>query len=361
MKNEMIAVRDTSTINENGQIITKQNGIMSRRRRFGQGELNINQNQHFIKHFLTLKNNNSNHTAISYERDIKDFFGVEQVEEIVINDIVNVTVFDAEAFILELSQYGMSSATINRKISSLSSLYKWLIKYQDNSTGFKIINYNPFGSLKEEKPRVNNKETEFLTKEECTRLLDSFNTEDILQLRNKAIISLALTTALRKSEMINIKLKDIVDYNGYDVIRVIRKGNKQDMVKIQPMVKALILDYIKRTKRTLEDNEEEYLFIGHSTNKNNKDKLDPSTLNYMMKKVCEKAGIKKKLKVHSTRHTAITLAITSGVSAEKVRDFAAHKNLATTNRYIHSIDKLKDNAGDKIDIFSEEDMVELHK
>ncbi|HAG42564.1 MAG TPA: integrase, partial [Clostridium sp.] len=60
--------------------------------------------------------------------------------------------------------------------------------------------------------------------------------------------------------------------------------------------------------------------------------------------------INKDLKVHSTRHTAITLAITEGATIEKVREFAGHKNLATTNRYVHSIDKLKNNAGDIIDI-----------
>ena len=70
----------------------------------------------------------------------------------------------------------------------------------------------------------------------------------------------------------------------------------------------------------------------------------------MMKAVCKRAGIEKHLKVHSTRHTAITLAITGGASIEKVRDFAAHRNIATTNRYVHSIDKLKENAGDYIQL-----------
>ncbi|MGL4336581.1 MAG: tyrosine-type recombinase/integrase, partial [Turicibacter sp.] len=198
---------------------------------------------------------------------------------------------------------------------------------------------------------VNNKETEFLTQEECILLLNSFNTANIVELRNKTIMSLALTTALRKSEMINIKLSDIKKFSEYDVIHIIRKGNKKDMIKIRPEVKLLIDEYINRTDRSYEENPAAYLFIGHSRNKLNNEKLDPSALNYMMKSVCKKAGIEKKLKVHSTRHTAITLAITGGASIEKVRDFAAHKNIITTNRYVHSIDKMKDNAGDLIDIF----------
>ncbi|HAX72798.1 MAG TPA: integrase [Firmicutes bacterium] len=309
------------------------------------------QNTHFITHFLNMKRSNSEHTAVSYEKDIRDFFNVNHVEDITIQDIIEVNLFHVEHYILELKNKGYASATINRKVSSLSALYKWLLKYQDNRTGTAIIRYNPFGNLKEEKPKVNNQETEFLTQEECVTLLSVFDTSNLLDLRNKAIMSLALTTALRKSEMIHIKLMDIKKYGEYDVIHVTRKGNKADMIKIRPEVLTLIEEYVSRTERDFEQDKDTYLFIGHSRNNLNNEKLDPSTLNYMIKSVCKKAGITKKLKVHSTRHTAITLAITGGASIEKVRDFAAHKNIVTTNRYVHSIDKMKNNAGDLIDIF----------
>lgn len=308
------------------------------------------QNTHFIRHFLDLKASSSRHTAISYERDILDFFQVQKVEDIRLDQIIDVNMFDVEHYLLDLKGKGCASATINRKVSSLSSLYKWLLKYQDNRTGKALLHYNPFGNLKEEKPKVNNKETEFLTSEECNRLFEIFDTKNILELRNKTILLLALTTALRKSEMINIKIKDVTTYGEYDVIHVIRKGNKKDMIKIQPGLKRLIEEYIERTNRDRVKDAESYLFIGHSRNKRNNEKLDPSSLNYMLKSICKKAGINKHLKVHSTRHTAITLAITGGASIEKVRDFAAHQNIATTNRYVHSIDKLKDNAGDYIQI-----------
>lgn len=313
-------------------------------------DLQIFRNKHFIRYFLDLRESKSKYTSRSYERDIKDFFKVTRIEEITLDDMVKVNIFHAQEFILELKEKGLSSATISRKISSLSALYKWLMKYVDNYSGFQIIKFNPFSNLKEEKPTINNSETEFLTEEECKILLNSIDTTTVLGLRNKAILSLALTTALRKSEIINIKLKDMVVYGQYDVVKVIRKGNKADMVKLQPKVKELIIEYIKATGRTCEDNKEDYLFIGHSLNGQNREKLDPSTLNYMIKKVCKEANINKKLRVHSTRHTAITIAITKGVTIEKVREFAAHKSISTTNRYIHSIDKLKNNAGDTIDL-----------
>lgn len=307
--------------------------------------------QHFIWHFLEIKSRKSTYTSKSYERDIKDFFCVNSISDITIEDIKKVTILNTQNYIVKLMDKNMSSATINRKISSLSALYKWLLKYQDNSTDIHIIKYNPFGNLKEEKPVINSKETEFLTKDECSILLNSIDTTTILGQRNKTILVLALTTALRKSEIINIKINHITTYTGYDVVRVRRKGGKEDIVKLQKNVLVMINEYILLTKRNKISNGDEYLFIGHSTNGNNKQKLDASTLNYMIKKVCKNAGIDKNLQVHSTRHTAITLAILAGATVEKVRDFAAHKNLATTNRYIHSVDKLKNNAGDLIDVF----------
>lgn len=317
--------------------------VLSRNRAVGP-----EQKVHFIRHFLNLKASNSRHTAISYERDILDFFQVEAVEQITLEHIIAVNLFDVEHYLLDLRGRGCATATINRKVSSLSSLYKWLLKYQDNKTGTALLRFNPFGNLKEEKPKVTSKETEFLTAEECTQLLAIFDTTKLVELRNKAIIYLALTTALRKSEIIHIQLKDVATYGEYDIIHVVRKGNKKDMVKLQAPVKALIDEYVAQTGRDYVADANSYLFIGHSRNKRNNEKLDPSSLNYMIKTACQRAGIEKHLKVHSTRHTAITLAIRGGASIEKVRDFAAHQNVATTNRYVHSVDKLKENAGDLI-------------
>ncbi|MCL1950330.1 MAG: tyrosine-type recombinase/integrase [Turicibacter sp.] len=303
---------------------------------------------HFIRHFLNLKQAISSHTAGAYERDIKDFFDVSEVEDISLKDVLSVGMSEAEHWLLELIGRGLKPATISRKISSLSSLYRWMLKYQDNQTGKTLLYYNPFANLKDGKPPIGETETPFLTKEECQVLLGSFDTGTLLGLRNKTILSLALTTALRKSEIIGLRLGDIKKSGPYDVANVIRKGGRGDQVKIQPPVLALIQEYVEKTGRDFLKDAPTHLFLGHSPNKKNGGKLDPSTLNYMIKAACKRAGIEKGIKVHSTRHTAITLAILGGATIEKVRDFAAHKSIATTNRYIHSIDRLKDNAGDAI-------------
>lgn len=312
--------------------------------------LDIRKNSHFIDYFLNIKAVKSQNTAKSYERDIKDFFNVEDVHEITIEHIKKVNFLHAEQYIMYLKSKGYASSSINRKISSLSALYKWLLKYRENEREVCIIKYNPFSQLKEEKPVVVTKETEFLTEDECKILLNSIDISTLIGLRDKAILSLALTTALRKSEIINIRLNNIKTFGEYDVIEVTRKGGKKDLVKLQIEVKKLILKYLEKTNRTFEYNGDRFLFIGHSSNGLNGKKLNHNTINLIILRACKNAGIKKKLKVHSTRHTAITLAIQSGATLEKVRDFAAHANIATTNRYLHSVDKLKNNPGDLIEI-----------
>jgi site-specific recombinase XerD len=309
----------------------------------------IPENKHFIEYFLELKAIKCKGTAKEYERNIKTFFKVNDVKEITLDDIRKVNIIDCENWVREMKIEGLSPNTINRRISALSSLYKWLLKYADNYTNFRLIFVNPFDALQDIRPKaVREKDTEFLTVSEVRKLLNSIKTDNVLELRNKTIIYILITTALRKSELINIKIKDIMTYNEYHVIKVIGKGNKPDFVKLQPEGLKLVNEYLEKTNRSMEQNKDEYLFVGHSSNNLNGKKLSSTALNQMVQAECKKANIKKHLTVHSLRHTAITLAILSGCSIEKVRDFARHSNISTTNIYIHSINKIKDNAGDYI-------------
>jgi site-specific recombinase XerD len=313
--------------------------------------ITIPKDTHFIRHFLTLKASKSIHTATAYETDIKEFFEVEEVELINIDVIRAVTIYDVEDFIMHLSEIGRASGTIHRKVASLSALYRWISMYQDNTTDSTILKYNPFANMKEIKPTLTYSETEFLTREEAVAVMRVCKEDTILDLRNKTILALALTTAIRKKELIYIKLQDITTVQGYDVIKVVRKRNKKDIVKLQAPVRNMIMEYIKRTDRDIEKDASDYLFKGHSTNNRNGEHLEACALNKMINTFCEKNGIKKHLKVHSLRHTALTLAIIAGATLDKVKELAGHESAATTARYIHSVDKLKNNAGDLIDIF----------
>lgn len=306
-------------------------------------------NKHFIEYFLEIKALKCVATAKRYKKSIEGFFKVTNVTLISIDDIKQVTIMDCEQWIKEMIERGLAPNTVNSKVAALSSLYKWLLRYTDNYTSFELIRFNPFGSMQDIKPKIIQvRDTEFLSARETNRLLASIKTDTILGLRNKTIIYMFVTTALRKSELTKIKIKDITTFNGFDIAKILGKGNKPDVVKLQPKLVMLIKDYLDRTNRSVENNKDEYLFNGESSNKLNGAKLSTTALNKMLIRVSKNAHINKVLSIHSLRHTAITIAISSGCTIEKVRDFARHKNIATTNIYIHSINKIKDNAGDSV-------------
>lgn len=324
--------------------------VFNSNNRLKKSVLEIPPSTHFIRHFLNGKSKKSNSTAREYETDIKQFFKVKWIENITIDNIKAVTIFDVEDFIDEMTDKELASGTIHRKISSLSSLFIWLMKYQDNTLDITLIKYNPFGNMKDVMPTLNYVETEFLTEEEAEKILGTIDDKTIIGIRNKIIFALALTTAVRKREFINIKLKDITTRGGYDIINVIRKRDKHDFVKLQAPVRNLILEYIRLTGRDMDIDADDYLFKGHNRNHKNKEKLDASSPNKIVTALCKKAGITKHIKVHSLRHSAITWVIMKGATLEKAKEFAAHESATTTARYIHSVDKLRNNAGDLIDI-----------
>ena len=325
------------------------NLVINNNENTGVSTIVIPNGRHFIRFFLELKGAKSKETSSAYERDIRQFFNVLDIEDITIDMIINKTILDAENFILQMKEQGLSSSTINRKVSSLSSLYKWLLKYVDNRSGKRVIFANIFGSLKEEKPTINNKPTNFLSEDEAKKLVSSLETTTLLGLRNKLIISLILTTGLRKSELINIKIKDMANINGFNTILIHGKGSKDRRIKVQNGIHEMIDDYLERTNRNIETSGEEYLFIGASSNGLNADKLSKNAINNMLTKACKEANVPT-IVVHGLRHSSITIIYKKTHDPKLTQEFAGHSLFQTTERYIHSVMSLENNPTDLINV-----------
>lgn len=307
-------------------------------------ELATSKEEHFINHFLKVKSIKSKNTAKSYKSDILDFFKLfsnsNSIENITISDVRKVNILNVQKWIIYLQSRNLSSATISRKNHSLSALYKWLLKTDG-------VKNNPFYMTNDDLPTVNSKETESLTNEEVKRIMLCIKDDSIKDIRDKAIISLFITTALRKSELLNIKISDIVTVGKFNLIKITGKGNKEDYVKLRDDVKMLIDRYLNKTNRSYSD-KDFYLFSNLKEKMFDKP-LNKNSLNKIIKSRCQNANIVKNITVHSLRHTSITLAVQSNnFSIEQVRDFARHRSIATTNRYIHNNTKYENYCGDII-------------
>ncbi|MEG0296758.1 MAG: tyrosine-type recombinase/integrase [Clostridium sp.] len=306
--------------------------------------------KHFIEKFLEIKGIKSENTEKTYRNAIKSFFNKE-IENITIDEVVAVQYYQCYEYLQKLTREGLASGTVHNRISCLSSFYKWLTKH--NSEHLTIISNNPFAGLKDDKPKLVSEETQALTQEELIRLMNSIEEDKEIDLRDKALLSLAFTTALRKSDIRKLKLKDIFYFQGVWGIKVItEKGKKIHNAKLTDDVKRLIDKYLEISNRNYEDHEEDYIFRGTTVaSKKRKEMLSSNIFNHIIKTRLKNCDIKKHIKVHSTRHTSITMLYEAGVPLVQLQEFANHSQLETTRRYIKANSTIANSPADKIKLF----------
>lgn len=170
-----------------------------------------------------------------------------------------------------------------------------------------------------------------LSQEEIQKVLSVCKDE-----RERLIIKLMITTALRCNEVVNIQLEDFYEDKGVAMLRVLGKGRdniKQDIVKIDDRLLEDIKTYIQNYNIT------DYLFV--STSNNNKGgKITTKTIRLIVTDLFKKAGLDMDmLSPHSTRHTSCELALENGLDLREVSEFMRHKSLNTTLVYSKELDK----------------------
>ena len=170
-----------------------------------------------------------------------------------------------------------------------------------------------------------------LSQEEIQKVLSVCKDE-----RERLIIKLMITTALRCNEVVNIQLEDFYEDKGVAMLRVLGKGRdniKQDIVKIDDRLLEDIKTYIQNYNIT------DYLFV--STSNNNKGgKITTKTIRLIVTDLFKKAGLDMNmLSPHSTRHTSCELALENGLDLREVSEFMRHKSLNTTLVYSKELDK----------------------
>ena len=149
-------------------------------------------------------------------------------------------------------------------------------------------------------------------------------------IREELIIKIMINCGLRCNEVVNIQLEDFYNDKGIVMMRVLgkaRNGLKQDSIKIDDRLFALIQEYVKQY------NIQDYLFVSTS-NHNTNGKLTTKTIRYIVKHLFEKAGLDMDmLSTHSTRHTTCELLLEKGMPIQEVSEFMRHRSILTTTLY----------------------------
>lgn len=276
--------------------------------------------------YLSLEKNYSKHTVLAYIRDLEifqEFLNENQDSE----PIENVDYSEIRQWIVELVGSGVSNRTINRKISSLNSYYKFLQKAQQIET-------NP---LKKHKALKVGKKVQLpFSEEELKQVIeDSIEVVDFESARDKLIVELFYATGIRRIELVNIKLSDL-DTSSKQ-IKVLGKRNKERYI---PILSSLIrsLDSYLSYRSTLPIiKDKEHLFL---TKKGVK--IYEMLVYRIINKYFSIASSKAKCSPHVLRHSFATHLLNEGADLNAVKELLGHTSLAATQVYTHnSISELK--------------------
>lgn len=270
--------------------------------------------------YLQLEKNYSSNTLSAYKKDLI------QYNKFIVENNCNLEIENADykiirSWIVSMVNSNISNRSINRKVSSLKSFYKFLIKTE-------TIRSSP---LKAHSPLKQSKKIQVpFSQEEINSLLDSdFFTNDYKGVLQKSIIAFFYFTGVRRIELINIKESDISLESS--TIKVMGKRSKERIIPILPKLKKSIKFYREIKSKLIGNTSFEYLFISKN-GKQLSEKFVYRTVNEYFKLVSPK--IKKA--PHVLRHSFATHLINEGADINSVKELLGHSSLSATQVYSHT-------------------------
>ena len=277
----------------------------------------------FLK-YLSFEKRYSKHTVEAYRKDLQQFSDFVATDfEIV--DLEEIHHTHIRGFVVSLMDGGLSAKSVNRKIATLKSFYKFLLARE-------YVELNPTTRIK---PLKTEKDLpSFVKEEEITNLLDRVEfTSDFAGQRDRLLLELLYATGIRLAELQGLEETDVNFYEK--TIRVLGKRNKERIIPIGNSLIQLIEDYqnlknelgMKGTKLLLTDSG---------------DALYPMFIYRKVKKYLSAVTTLSKKSPHVMRHTFATHLLNKGADLNAVKDLLGHTSLAATQVYTHnSIEKLK--------------------
>ena len=268
----------------------------------------------FFVHLKDVKKSSEN-TIQAYRRDLDKFIEFSNLRAI--NDVTKVDFETISVFKDFISKKGLSSSSVSRTLSSLRSLFQFLI-----AEG--VCENNPAKAVHNDK--VEKKELIVLTSKEVEKLLSQPDTSDIKGLRDKAMIELLYATGIKVSELIAL---DVSDFNAQLSFIRCGSGEKERFIPIYPLACKAIHTYLEKSRKLfVSDSEEKSLFVNVTG-----ERMTRQGFWKILKAYVSSAGIKKDITPHTLRHSFAAHLIENGADIHDIQLILGHSDIASTQRY----------------------------
>lgn len=271
-----------------------------------------------FENYLRLEKSLSENSIEAYLDDVQKlerFFSENQVEK----SPVAVTYDDLRDFLAWYSAKNSNARTQSRMLSGIRAFYKFLLIEGE-------IPENPSSLI--ESPRLGLKLPDVLSVEEIDEMIRQIDLSKPEGHRNKAILETLYGCGLRVSELVNLRLTDIHEKEGYIVVT--GKGNKQRLVPISKTALKEMGFYKKDRNLLSVIHDENVIFLNRRGRK-----LTRAMIFHIIKELAARAGIKKNIHPHTFRHSFATHLVKAGADLRAVQEMLGHESILTTEIYTH--------------------------
>jgi integrase/recombinase XerC len=273
--------------------------------------------------YLDVERNVSEHTRKAYIADIEEFSSflrgdnIKKKREI----IINVEPETIRTYLTHLYNKKIKRITVNRKISSLRSFYKYLLRAGK-------INSNPAEMV--QTPKIEKYMPTFLSVDETFQLLNVQGDNSASGLRDHAMLELFYSSGLRLSELAGLNVTDF-DF-GQALVKLRGKGKKERIVPVGKPAMQAIDDYIKKTAdvRTKYDANifQNPLFLNSRG-----ERITARSIARIVDATTVKSSIGRKISPHALRHSFATHLLNAGADLRSIQELLGHESLSTTQKY----------------------------
>ncbi len=287
-------------------------------------------NQTHIERFLnylTFQKRYSPHTISSYQNDLTGFFDfVEQLfGNTALSDINSSYI---RSWLAGMKEKGMESKSLNRKISTLKSFFKYQLKQG-------LIATSPTATIIS--PKIKKRLPQFIAEKDINTLFNYVEFPDNWDGKtHKLILQLFYNTGMRQAELVNLKESQVDQSNSN--IKVLGKGKKERVLPVSKELMGLIQQYMQNKLIRLAQFDTEVLLVNSKGKK-----LNPRYVYTLVNRYLSLITTIDKKSPHVLRHTFATHLMNNGADLNAVKELLGHSSLAATQIYTHnSIEKLKD-------------------